>query len=103
MNDVALSCHSCGAKRTLKPRDKIYREDVCIQCNADLHSCVHFKFFDSARNNQFSEPQAEWVKDKTRSNFCDYYEPRTSIDLVSRGGANQNLDSRAAFDNLFKK
>ncbi len=104
MNDVAVSCQQCGAKRSLLPGGKIYRRDVCAQCGADLHSCAHCRFFDPSRNNQCAEPQAEWVKDKDRSNFCGYFDPRTSVDALSRSAAADRTPSaRAAFDDLFKK
>lgn len=103
MNDVALTCHQCGAKRTLKPREKIYRQDTCAKCDSDLRSCFHCRFYDPSRNNECSEPQAEWVRDKSRSNFCDYFEAQTSGDLVSKGGSNQGQDAQSAFDSLFNK
>ena len=103
MSDLALSCFRCGHALRLMPREKIQRLDTCSSCGADLHSCVHCRFFDPGRNNQCSEPQAEWVRDKEASNFCGYYEPRMSVNLSARGGSNRTLDARAAFHNLFKK
>ena len=102
MSDLALSCFKCGHALRLMPREKIQRNDTCNACGTDLHSCVHCRFFDPGRNNQCSEPQAEWVRDKERSNFCGYYEPRISVNLTARGGSNPSLDARAAFHNLFK-
>lgn len=104
MHDVALSCQQCGAKHPLPPGKNIYRHDACAQCDCDLHSCVHCRFFDASRNNQCAEPQAEWVKDKDRANFCDYFEPRTGVGSSNRdGGANRTGGARSAFDDLFKK
>ena len=103
MPDLALSCYCCGHALRLMPREKIQRLDTCAGCGTDLHSCVHCRFFDPGRNNQCSEPQAEWVRDKESSNFCGYFEPRTSINLTARGGGSRSVDARAAFHNLFKK
>ena len=83
-------------------RAKVQRRDTCVGCGADLHSCVHCRFFDPARNNQCSEPEAEWVSDKESANFCGYFEPRTSVNLTARGGANKQTGARSAFDALFK-
>ncbi len=103
MNDVALTCHQCGAQRTLKPREKIYRQDTCAKCATDLHSCFHCRFYEPSRNNECSEPQAEWVKDKSRSNFCDYFEPQTSGQIAMSGRSNEGQNAKSAFDSLFKK
>lgn len=84
------------------PGDKIHRRDSCAGCGGDLHACVHCRYFDPGRSNQCSEPEAEWVKDKEASNFCGYFEPRTSVNLGARGGGNRRTDARSAFDNLFK-
>lgn len=102
MPDVALSCYRCGHSLWLLPREKIRRQDTCAACGADLHSCVHCRFFDPGRHNQCVEPQADWVREKETSNFCEYYEPRTSVNLRARGGAGRREDARTAFDNLFK-
>ena len=103
MPGLALSCYRCGHALRLMPRDKIARTESCAGCGADLHSCVHCRFFDPSRNNQCAEPQAEWVRDKESANFCGYFEVRTSIDLTARGGGNRVVDAKAAFHNLFKK
>ena len=103
MHDLALSCYRCGHKLRLMPREKVQRLDTCNGCGADLHACVHCRYFDTGRNNQCSEPQAEWVRDKESSNFCGYFEARTSVNLTARGGSHKSTDARATFDSLFKK
>jgi hypothetical protein len=102
MGNVVLNCHNCGAQRKLLPSQKIQRNDTCSQCDADLHCCRACRFFDPGRNNQCAEPQAEWVSEKARANFCDYFEPRTTIDLVNRSSSTPE-DTRKSFDSLFKK
>ncbi len=99
----ALSCYRCGHPQRLVPREKIGRRDACVGCGADLHSCVHCRFYDPSRDNQCAEPQAEWVRDKESANFCGYYEVRTSVNLTARGGTNKAADARAAFNSLFRK
>lgn len=102
MPDLCLTCHSCGHALPLMPGDTIGRRDTCTGCGADLHACVHCRHFDPRRSNQCCEPQAEWVSDKEKSNFCDYFEPRTAVNLSSRGRSSRSIDARAAFNNLFK-
>jgi hypothetical protein len=102
MGNVVLNCHSCGAQTRLLPGQKIGRADTCSQCDVDMHCCRNCRFFDPGRNNQCSEPQAEWVAVKDGSNFCDYFEPRTTIDLVNRTSSTPE-NARKNFDSLFKK
>ena len=102
MSNLVATCHSCGAQIQMLPGQKISRLETCGQCDADLHCCRNCRLMDPGKHNQCSEPQAEWVSDKDRANYCDYFEPRTSIDLVQRSGAGAD-STRDAFDALFKK
>ncbi|MFN0112480.1 MAG: hypothetical protein ACKVZH_26780 [Blastocatellia bacterium] len=70
-----------------------------------MHCCKNCRFFDPGKNNQCSESQAEYVRDKLKVNFCEFFEPNKRVPLTSRGGAPavQRNDVRKAFDNLFKK
>ena len=87
MSNVAIHCHSRGTPVRLLPRQKILRQDTCSHCDADLHCCRNCRFFDPGKHNQCAETQAEWVSEKERANFRDYFEPRTSIDLVNRSAS----------------
>jgi hypothetical protein len=102
MTNVVLNCHNCGTQVQLTPGVKIYRQDTCHQCNSDLHCCLNCRFFDPGKNNQCSETQAEWVPDKNRSNFCEYFEPRTTVNLVNKTRSRPD-EARKQFDSLFKK
>ena len=103
MPHQVLSCHFCGTTVELQRGEKIQRLDSCSTCNRDLHSCLHCRFYDPGRNNQCTEPEAEWVSDKESSNFCGYFEPSSSLNRMKSGGANRSVDARSAFDDLFKK
>lgn len=98
-----MVCHNCG--REIKVIGKFARTDECPHCSADIHCCKNCRFFDPGKNNQCSEPAAEYVKDKLKANFCDYFEPNNRVPLTTRGGAQQvdRDDVRKAFDKLFKK
>lgn len=65
------SCFRCGA--AIDPDRAIVREDDCPECGQDLHCCRNCRFHDPTRNNQCSEPQADWVADKDRANFCEFF------------------------------
>ena len=98
-----MVCHNCG--REIKLIAKVARTEDCPHCNADMHCCKNCRFFDPGKNNQCSETQAEWVKDKLKANFCDFFEPNNRVPLTTRGSGETNRgdDVRKAFDNLFKK
>jgi hypothetical protein len=98
-----MVCHNCG--REVKIVAKVMRTDECPHCSSDMHCCKNCRFFDPGKNKQCSEPQADYVRDKLKANFCEYFEPNTRVPLTTRGGAQivQRDDVRKAFDNLFKK
>jgi len=98
-----MVCHNCG--REIKVIGKVLRKDECPHCNADMHCCKNCRFFDPGRSKQCSEPQADYVSDKLKANFCEFFEANNRVPLTSRGGAQtvQRDDVRKAFDDLFKK
>ncbi len=102
MSNVAIHCHRCGSPVQLLSQQKISRRDTCSHCDADLHCCRNCRFFDPGKHDQCAETQAEWVSEKERADFCDYFEPRTSIDLVNRS-ASGTESTRDAFDALQKE
>ena len=96
-------CVSCDAEL---PADlRVGRETLCPKCDAYLHACIQCRFYEPTLHNQCLEPEADYVGDRQKANFCDYFEPNTRVPLTSRGGAQpvQRDDVRKAFDNLFKK
>jgi hypothetical protein len=96
-----MVCWKCGNTIDYAPGVRVGTRDTCPRCDSDLHSCRNCRHYDPAKNNQCAETQAEWVRDKEASNYCDYYSPAS----VRRAGAPAS-DSAAAvkkkFDSLFK-
>ena len=91
-----MNCVKCGEARTSK--EKVGYREECIKCGEDLHSCVNCRFHDPRAYNECNEPTAEVVREKNRSNFCDFFEPKTG------GSATQkNMDLKSAAEALFKK
>lgn len=96
--DKAMICHHCSSE--LKVGGYISRSDECPHCASDIHSCLNCANYDPHAHNKCREPQAEWVTDRERGNFCDFFTPNK----LSPGAVkNSAADPRAAFDNLFKK
>ena len=75
--------------------------DTCPQCDADLHCCRNCRFYDPGKHNQCAEPQAEWVRDKEASNYCDYFSPNPVLLARGRRPASQADDAKRKFDSLF--
>ena len=93
-------CAKCGNPFPIK--DRIGRRETCPKCDADLHACVNCRHYSPGAHNDCNETQAEWVKEKERANFCDYFEPRRGGGR-SNDGKNRQNDARTRFEDLFKK
>lgn len=92
------ACFSCNLPLDLER--EISRTETCPQCGADVHCCKNCRHHDPAAHNQCREPNAEWVADRDKANFCDYFQLAASGDS---GGRPAGASARAAFDALFKK
>ncbi len=91
-------CFNCGTEYSFQ--DRVGRRDTCPKCDADLHCCRNCRLYAPSAHNQCNEPQAEWVRDKDRANYCDYFEPLSGN---SGKGSSRVQDGRSRFEDLFKK
>jgi hypothetical protein len=90
------NCWKCG--KDLGRLD-FSRSDTCKSCGFDTRVCKNCKFYDLTANNLCHESQAERQVEKERSNFCDYFTPKTQS-----GTADATRDQlKNAADALFKK
>ncbi|MBI3428336.1 MAG: hypothetical protein HY011_35900 [Acidobacteria bacterium] len=97
-----MVCHNCG--REIKLVGKAMRSDECPHCKADVHCCKNCRFFDPGKSNQCAEPQADYVRDKVKANFCDYFQANNRLPLTKRASEPvQRDDARKNFDKLFSK
>jgi hypothetical protein len=94
-----MICHAC--KNEIKIEGIISRTDECASCGEDVHCCLNCLNYDPSAHNRCREPQAEWVSDREKANFCDFFLPNkgTPAGASPHGGTS----SKSAFDNLFKK
>jgi hypothetical protein len=91
-------CHYC--KKQLNIEDKVGRTDTCLYCGSDLHCCINCKFYDEYAHNKCREPQSEYVSDRQRSNFCEYFVFKdTELDKKKEKEAKK---AREDFEKLFK-
>ena len=74
------------------------RQAKCRHCKVDLHVCRMCEFYDTTVNNACREPIAEKVNDKTRANFCGYYQV-TAVDISASNA--QVEASKSSLEDLF--
>lgn len=94
-----MICHHC--KQEIKLEGPVSRADECPHCAADIHCCLNCLHYDPSMSNRCREPQAEWVSDREKGNFCDFFTPNKSA--AAGGFAKPGASARDAFDSLFKK
>jgi hypothetical protein len=68
-------CAFCNKR--IEIEGKVFRSTECPYCGADVRCCVNCRFHSRGAHNQCLESQAEWVGDKERANFCDYFQLNT--------------------------
>ncbi len=93
---MELICFHCQKPNPLL--GKVGRKDECFSCRTDLHCCKNCHFYESKVYNECKEPAADVVKEKDRSNFCDFFQPRSGGGLVD-----EKAKLKSAADALFKK
>jgi hypothetical protein len=98
-NRPDFHCFRCGTAYEFT--DRIGRRDACPKCDADLHCCRNCRHYSPGAHNQCNETQADWVREKDRANYCDYFDPLRGAG--ARNVANPSQNARARFEDLFKK
>ncbi len=88
-------CFKCKNPVTL---EDISFRDECIQCRSDLHVCLNCSFYDEGRANKCREPQADYVKERDRANYCEYFRFKDTCQEKSGKEEAERL-----FQNLFRK
>ena len=91
-------CFSCGKKINIS--EKPTRNDICEKCGVYLRVCYNCTFFSESSSNKCSEPQAEWIPEKEKANFCDFF--MFADKDYSRNSDISNEDAKSKFDDLFK-
>jgi hypothetical protein len=93
-------CAKCGNPYPLSHR--VGRKETCPKCDADLHTWHNCRLYSPHAHNECAETQAEWVREKDRANYCDYFDPRRGGSGVA-GFETKRDQAKARFDDLFKK
>lgn len=95
--EIRGTCWSCG--HGLVAAD-YGREAACPACGKQTHACRNCRHYRPGRPNDCFEPMAERVVDKTRANFCEYFEAGKPPAAGTSGPEPDAL--RRAADSLFK-
>ena len=79
---------------------EVHRSSTCLSCRKDLKICLNCRFYSKGAHNDCLETSAEPVRDKDRSNFCDYFRFKESAaeDRKEAGGKDH---AREDFQKLF--
>ena len=99
-----MICWKCKKETNI---EKPLRNDECPFCHADLHVCKACDFYESGAHNDCRESSAEFVSDKERGNFCDYFRVKKDCRIKSdndnsvKPGIDKAAAARDAFNALF--
>jgi hypothetical protein len=67
----------------------------------DLHACRNCRHYDPAVNNKCREPNAEWVTDRERANFCEFFQ--LAREPLGAGKGSSAADAKKKLEDLFRK
>ena len=112
-------CAFCDAEL---PADlRVGRETLCPHCDGHLHACIQCRFYEPTLHNQCLEPEADYVGDRQKANFCEFFQlpgtRATSTTGKAQPGRNdavrgrpgkpapdtRSSDARAKLEALFRK
>lgn len=94
---MEVICFQCQKINT--SQSKIGFRDECMFCGADLHVCQNCEFYDVKSYNECREPSAEVVREKVRSNLCDFFSANQKNATVM----DEKARLKAKAEALFKK
>lgn len=94
-----LVCYSCG--KAIEGGDTIGRQEVCPHCRSDLHCCLNCRLYDEYAHNKCREPSADWVSDREKNNFCEFFTLQEAVAAGSK--LRERQEARAKLEALFKK
>ena len=92
-------CYFCG--KELDIGDTVGRHETCIHCHRDLRCCLNCALYDPHASNHCREPQSEEIRERDRSNFCDFF-IFSDRDTNNVNGSEVNK-AKEEWDRLFRK
>jgi len=91
-------CCFCGKELDIESR--IGRDETCPHCHGDLRCCLNCALYEVS-SNYCREPQSEEIRERDRSNFCDFFIFRDKG--VRDESADQVTKAKEEWERLFKK
>lgn len=92
-------CYHC--QKPIPYTEKVGRQDACPYCLSDLHCCLNCTFYDEYAANRCREPAADWVSDREKKNFCEFFSFKENNEVSSKSSREEK--ARAELEALFKK
>tara|TARA_S200000501_G_scaffold187555_1_gene176410 strand:- start:2620 stop:3003 length:384 start_codon:yes stop_codon:yes gene_type:complete len=90
-----MQCWKCGAelKHLLLP---FSRYEECSVCKADLHACLACLHYAPNLSDACEEDRADFILDKDKANFCDYFRVNTKAYQKQENTATSEARSKLA-------
>ena len=90
-------CHFCGTELEI---DRVVgRDETCPRCMRDLRCCLNCGMYDPGAANYCREPQSEEVRDRDRSNFCEFF---IFVEKTAKN-TDRVTEAKKQWEELFKK
>ncbi len=92
---ITIQCWKCGTslRNLLLP---FSRYEECSTCNADLHSCISCMNYSAGAADDCTEDRADFVLDKEKANFCDFFKVNPKAFQKKDDAAAQEAKARLA-------
>jgi hypothetical protein len=95
MSDITRLCAFCG--KDIGGEGRVERTDTCPHCHRDLYCCIQCEFYDEYAHNKCREPESEWVSDRQKANFCDFYRFRGKV----KSDPDRSKEAKKKLEELF--
>lgn len=76
------------------------RRDTCEKCRAELRVCLNCSRYSESAAYQCTEPKADPVVDKDRSNHCEWFQFASRL-YAPKAGPDRAAEAREQFKKLF--
>ncbi len=96
-------CWYCGSP--IKEEGPFGHTTSCPECGRDLRSCRNCRFFSPGAPDDCTEPDADFVPDKERGNYCDWFSLNPVFLQQTKGNQSERTraeEAKNAFNALFK-
>lgn len=98
IDKIVYMCWYCKTDEEIQ--DNVSRSAECPVCHRDLHSCKNCVFYSPGSHNDCRETNSEFISDKEKSNFCDYFKLNKNFSNQQKQDQKAQ-DARKLFDSLF--